>query len=213
MEERAVLAQERRRLASVLEDLTPGQWATPSLAAGWTVRHVTAHLVMPFRYRQWQILLRLLAARGDFDRVADAIARRDAALPTAGLVTTLRDNAMHPFTPPGAGFEAPLTDLLVHALDICRPLGIAWAPSPEATRTALDTVTNASGLRHFGIDLTPVRVHANDVEWSFGTGAPLAGSAADLLLVLSGRPAGSPGLTGAGASLLTAQLSDRLTAV
>ena len=37
---------ERLRLADVLGDLDEGQWLSPSLCAGWTVRDVAAHLAM-----------------------------------------------------------------------------------------------------------------------------------------------------------------------
>ncbi len=118
------LVQERLSVADVLARLSPEQWATPSLSAGWSVRHVVAHLVTPFRYSRRQIVVRLLKARGDFNVMADRVACEDASLPTEQLVATFRENAQSRFKPPGAGFEAPLTDLVVHSLDICRPLGI-----------------------------------------------------------------------------------------
>ena len=40
------VAAERLRLAEDLESLTPAQWATPSLCAGWTVHDVVAHLTL-----------------------------------------------------------------------------------------------------------------------------------------------------------------------
>jgi hypothetical protein len=44
------------------------------------MRHVAAYLVMPFRYSRAQVMVRLLGARGNFNRVADRVARQDAAL-------------------------------------------------------------------------------------------------------------------------------------
>ncbi|MDT7710502.1 MAG: hypothetical protein QOG20_6109, partial [Pseudonocardiales bacterium] len=35
---------ELARLAEVLDGLDDARWATPSLCAGWSVRHVVAHL-------------------------------------------------------------------------------------------------------------------------------------------------------------------------
>lgn len=37
--------EERRDLADLLDSLTPEQWATPSLCAGWSVRDVVAHIL------------------------------------------------------------------------------------------------------------------------------------------------------------------------
>ena len=40
----ATIAAERGALASDLGDLTPAQWDSASLCAGWTVRDIVAHL-------------------------------------------------------------------------------------------------------------------------------------------------------------------------
>jgi len=44
------IAAERRELADLLDELTPAQWDTPSLCAGWRVREVAAHMSQGFRY-------------------------------------------------------------------------------------------------------------------------------------------------------------------
>ncbi|MFF3332389.1 hypothetical protein ACFYWX_22980 [Streptomyces sp. NPDC002888] len=51
---------------------------------------------------------------------------------------------------------------------------------------------NPRAFGFFGVDLTGVQLHADDLDWSFGTGTPLHGAAQDLLLVAYGRrlPAG-----------------------
>src|SRR5207244_466588 len=95
------IAAERRDLAALLEELSAQQWEAPSLCAGWAVRHVVAHLTMPLRYSTPAFLLRLAKAGGRFGRMSDGVARRDAALPRAQLIAALRDNAEHPWKPPG----------------------------------------------------------------------------------------------------------------
>jgi len=42
-------------------------------------------------------------------------------------------------------------------------------------------------VKFFGADLDRIRFQASDMDWSLGSGAPLEGAAADLLLVLCGR--------------------------
>ncbi|MDQ1361553.1 MAG: hypothetical protein QOJ44_1930 [Acidimicrobiaceae bacterium] len=201
-----LLANERLGLADVLAVLTPDQWESPSLSEGWTVRHVVAHLVMPFRYSLPRVALKLVRAGGNFNRMADRVARQDASLPTAELVATLRENARHDFTPPGAGYEAPLTDLVVHGLDICRPLAIERPIPADTTRLVLDNVVTDQSLKFFGTDLSGVELHASDMEWTFGSGEPVVGSSSDLILAVCGRPAGSERLVGAGAHLLAERL-------
>src|ERR1700748_702616 len=119
-----VIAQ-RRHLADQLAGLSELDWERDTLCEGWTVRNVVAHLTMPFRYSMPRIALGMLLARGDFNRFADRVAQRDAKRPTPTLLQLLRDNAETGGRPPGAGFEAPLTDLVVHSLDIVRPQQIA----------------------------------------------------------------------------------------
>lgn len=47
----------RRAIVDLLTGLTPGEWDTPSLCEGWTVRDVAAHLTMPLLSMRQLILL------------------------------------------------------------------------------------------------------------------------------------------------------------
>jgi uncharacterized protein (TIGR03083 family) len=183
----ACVAAERRELADVLDGLTPAQWNAPSLCHGWAVRHVVAHITMPFRYSPPRFVLELAKAGGRFNHMADRVARRDGSQPTDALARALRDNAEHPWTPPGGGKEGALTHDVVHGLDITRPLGIGREARPERLRIVLDSLVRPKSLRFFGTgDIGPLR--ASDLDWSHGTGEPVAASAADLVLLLTGRP-------------------------
>jgi hypothetical protein len=67
----------------------------------------------------------VIKARGDFHRMADRSARRDAtALSPGDLVAAMRDNARHPWKPPGGGFEGALSHDVIHGLDVTVPLGV-----------------------------------------------------------------------------------------
>jgi hypothetical protein len=44
---RKMLAAERAEFGHFVATLTPEQWATPSLCAGWTVRDVVVHVIGP----------------------------------------------------------------------------------------------------------------------------------------------------------------------
>jgi hypothetical protein len=50
-------------------------------------------------------------------------------------------------------------------------------------------------LKYFGVDLAGVELRADDIDWSFGSGATVTATAQDLALVLCGRklPAGRLG--------------------
>lgn len=186
------IAEERRELATVLDGLPAARWDEPTLCAGWRVREVAAHMTMPYRLSMPRFMFELARARGNFNRMADRSARRDAAALSAGqLARTLRDNATHPWRPPGGGLPAALSHDVIHGLDIVVPLGIDRRVPEERLRLVLDGV-NAKNVAYFGVDLAGVQLRADDLDWTFGSGEPLAGAAQDLLLVLCGRrlPAG-----------------------
>lgn len=49
------LLRQRRRLGTLLADLTPSDWATPSRCDGWTAKDVVAHLVGTNRFWTYSI--------------------------------------------------------------------------------------------------------------------------------------------------------------
>jgi uncharacterized protein (TIGR03083 family) len=184
---RALIAAERRELAGVLAWLPPQAWDRPTLCAGWRVREVVSHITMPFRYSTARFAMEMIRSRGRFHRMADRCARRDAAASTDELTAALADNVAHPWKPPGAGLDAALTHDVIHGLDISTPLGIDLH-LPEATlRTVLTTITTPASRKHFGVDLNGIELQAEDIDWSYGTGPPVIGTAQNLALILCGR--------------------------
>ncbi|XUL86066.1 maleylpyruvate isomerase family mycothiol-dependent enzyme [Streptomyces galilaeus] len=181
------IAAERREMADLLDTLTPAQWEAPSLCAGWRVREVVAHLSMGFRYPTGRVLWELAKARGNLHRTTDRLARRDAAGHTdRELAGFLREHAHHPWKPPVGGIAAALGHDVVHGLDITVALGLKRDVPEDRLRIVLNAV-DPRAFRLFGTDLDGVRLRADDLDWSFGTGAPLRGRAQDLLLVAYGR--------------------------
>lgn len=185
---RGAIAAERRELADVLAALAPPEWETPSLCAGWRVREVVAHMTMPFRYSAAKFGLEMARSGGNFTAMSDRVAKRDAAaMPAAELTAALRENAEHPWQPPGGTPEAPLTHDVIHGLDITVPLGTGRRVPEARLRLVLDAVTAPQALRHFDVDLAGISLVADDLDWSFGAGEPLSGAAQNLLLALAGR--------------------------
>jgi uncharacterized protein (TIGR03083 family) len=184
---RALIAAERRELAGVLAGLPPQAWDRPTLCAGWRVREVVSHITMPFRYSTARFAMEMIRSGGRFHRMADRCARRDAAASTDELTAALADNVAHPWKPPGAGLDAALTHDVIHGLDISTSLGIDLH-LPEATlRTVLTTITTPASRKHFGVDLNGIELQAEDIDWSYGTGPPVIGTAQNLALILCGR--------------------------
>lgn len=190
---RAALAAERTELAELLGALPDSDWDRPSLCEGWRIREVVAHTTMPFRTGLPHFLIEMAKARGNMNRMLDRTARRDAAVMTpAQLAASMRDNAHHPWKPPGGGYEGALTHEIVHGLDSTIALGIDRQVPADRLLPVLEGMASPRGLKFFGVDLAGVQLRATDMDWTFGTGAPLTGTGADLLMVLGGRrlPAG-----------------------
>ena len=185
---RTAIAGERTDLADLLTELPAEDWDKPTLCEGWRVREVVAHITMPFRLSTPRFLLELVRARGNFDRLADRRARRDAAdFSAAELTDCLRQNINHPWKPPGGGYQGALSHDVIHGLDITVALGIDRVVPADRLHHILDDIKPRQ-LKYFGVDLTGIQLRATDLDWTHGTGSEvLAGTAQDLLLVLCRR--------------------------
>jgi uncharacterized protein (TIGR03083 family) len=187
IEIRAAVAAERRDLADVLGGLRPEQWDAPTLCAGWRVREVVAHTTLPFRSSLVRTLAELAKARGDWNRMADRCARKDAArLTSAQLLASLEENAEHPWTPPGGGPAGALAHEVIHGLDITVGLGLDRRVPLDRMRIVLDGM-RPKNVAFFGADLDGLELRATDLDWRYGSGQPVDGLAQDLLLLVCGR--------------------------
>jgi uncharacterized protein (TIGR03083 family) len=186
------IGAERAELAAVLAGLPNRSWDAATLCAGWRVREVVAHLTMLYRYSPARFLAELTRSGGRFDRMADRCARRDGAATPSELVAPMVENAASVRKPAGVGFEGALIHDVIHGLDITVPLGLDRRVPPERLRIVLDGITKPKALKHFGAELDGIELRADDLDWRFGSGAPVSGAAQDLALVICGRrlPAG-----------------------
>ncbi len=197
------IAAERRALADLLDTLTPEQWATPSLCRGWTVRHVAAHVMVGPTGSIGGFLSAMVRGRGSFDRANHLLADRRAQLPTAVLAADLRERAGSHFTPPGMDWHAPLTDLLVHRLDITVPLGLDHGRPLDPWADALDLLVSRRAAPAFlprglpELEYAPV-----DVDHSWGTGPRVEAPVEALALAITRRPVRLDALTGPGSEAL-----------
>ncbi|MEV7431436.1 maleylpyruvate isomerase family mycothiol-dependent enzyme [Nocardioides sp. NPDC092400] len=202
------VADERRAVADLVSGLTPEQQAARSLCTEWSVREVVAHLVVPLEVGLRGFALAMLTSGGSFDRANVRLARRQSRRPFEELVEVLRQRAGSRFTPPGSGPEAPLTDVLVHGLDLRWPLGLHRDVPAERLRTSLDFLADARGGGLVPRGRTDgLRFEAADVGWAHGRGPTVRGSAEALLLALTGRVAALEHLDGEGLPALRDRLA------
>jgi uncharacterized protein (TIGR03083 family) len=173
-------------LAGMLAAAPPATWDAPSLCEGWQVRHVVAHLTMPARLTPEQFGAELAAAGGDFGRLSDAVAARDATQPVADHLAALRSPVLHAWQPPGGGAAGALSHAVIHSLDVTVALDRPAVAPRDAVIAVLDQLVGANGAI-FGLDLTGVRLEATDTAWSWGSGEVVRADSDRLVALLSGR--------------------------
>ncbi len=199
----SLLADERRALADLLDTLAPEQWEQPSLCAAWTVREVATHMMVGPTGSLGGFLTAMVAARGRFDVANQVMVDRRSGRPTAEIAEDLRGQAENRFTPPGFDWHAPVTDFLLHRLDITVPLGLTSAPAPAAWHEVLGFLSSARARRSFiGGELPALSYRATDVDWSTGSGPEVSAPAEVLALAMTRRPYRLDELSGPGADTL-----------
>jgi uncharacterized protein (TIGR03083 family) len=183
----AVDAQ-RHALAAELDRLTPAEWETPSLCAGWTVRDVAAHLTLQdLTIGQGLRLFARHPAPG-MDRVIRDAARHRAELPTGELIALIRTGSHRANV--GVTPRGTLIDILVHSQDITVPLGRPLPLDPVAAAEAASRVWATGAPWHAAKRYRGHRLTATDAAWTAGDGpVPLTGPIDALLMLLTGRPA------------------------
>ncbi len=156
-----LVATERRRLADDLDALTDAQWRTPSQCDAWSVEELASHVVTPFETSSPRFMLAMLRARGDFDRAIIALTARVHGRHTRqDAIRKLREHAENRWTPPKAGAGMMLAEIVVHAQDIRRVVGVDHDMPQETIRTALDAMEDvdvrADYARRIGVPVPTV---------------------------------------------------------
>ncbi|MDT4992294.1 MAG: hypothetical protein QOH97_2186 [Actinoplanes sp.] len=203
----AAVADERRRVADLVEHLSPAQLDTPSLCGEWTVKQVAGHLLAAVDSPPTGLLPMMLRSGFNLHRANARIAQLMAERPADELAESLRRNAENPFRPPIVGYPGQLTDLQVHGQDMRRPLGLPHGLHLDRLRISLDFLV---GGRAVGFAprrrLAGLRFETSDLDWSWGTGPVLAGPAEALVMAITGRTVALGELDGDGIPILVNRL-------
>lgn len=203
----SVIRAERAWTADLLQSLRPDQWQMPTLCAGWTARELAGHLGYGPRARPGDVLVQAIRAGGNFNRMVDATARREAAKPTIELVAGLRAAVDSHRLAPSQTIRNALLDILVHAQDLAIPLGLDHPVPRKAARVAADDAWRHPFPFHARRRLYGFHLAATDIPWSAGTGAKVEGPIFALLLLLTGRYVVLDHLTGPGLPQLHQEVS------
>ena len=194
---------ERNDLASFLATLTPQQWSTPTLCAGWTVKDIVAHMIS---YEDLDIVgLLKRFVKGRIVRANQVGVDEFAALSPEQLIAFLRDHIQPRGLTAGFGGLIGLVDGMIHHQDIRRSLGQARTVPADRLTRVLELVPNNPrlGARR---RIKGLRLKATDVDWAHGRGPEVTGPGEALLMAMAGRHAAVDDLCGPGRATLSARL-------
>jgi uncharacterized protein (TIGR03083 family) len=205
-----VIEHERLSLADLLETLNDTEWERPSLCDGWRIKDLAAHVALaPQPPSVWGMLVEGGRAGGRFHKLNHDIAVRHAHRPSADLVAELRRHAASRRLPKVTSYRNISFDILVHGQDIAIPLGRTRSMPLEAARAGADRVWSMGWPFWARHRLRGFALTATDLDWSAGHGTEVQGPIDALLLLLTGRTASLPRLSGPGVPELTRRLATR----
>lgn len=179
-------------IADMLESLTPEQWESPSLDAGWRVKDVAGHIV----WRVGSSTSHLLKSGGQayFGKHMDPMkAIHDVSIATArasysDLVRDVRMSAMAHRAGLGRQNVNELAEAVVHGYDMTKALGIDLAIAGSITEAVARSRAKFASKK-----IKPVlrnrTLVASDAGWRIGAGEELIGTAQGIVLYLYGRDA------------------------
>ncbi|WP_410870274.1 maleylpyruvate isomerase family mycothiol-dependent enzyme [Nocardia sp. A7] len=197
----AMAHAERAALADDLADLDAEQWGRGSLCGSWTVEDVLAHLTAAASVGRVRWVASVLGARFDFDEHNER--RKAEHLGRTPAETLARFRAIIPSTTSAPGPTAAwLGEVIVHAQDIRRPLGLSHTPSVEATTAVAEFFASRDFTVPGRTLIDGLRLEATDGPFATGTGPLVSGTTIALTMAMAGRDAYCDDLTGLGASTL-----------
>ncbi|WP_461170811.1 maleylpyruvate isomerase family mycothiol-dependent enzyme [Arthrobacter sp. Z1-15] len=196
---------ERARLAEDLADLADEQWQHGSLCGQWTVEQVVAHLTAAASMNQRQWLQSMIGSRfrpevHNQRRLTEHLGRTPAQ--TLARFRGIIDST----TAPSSHTAAYLGEVVVHAQDIRRPLGLRQTPTVEA----LVPVAEFFAARDFTVPSRTtadgLQLRATDGRFTAGYGLLVTGTTLALVMSMAGRAAYLDQLAGPGAATLRARV-------
>jgi uncharacterized protein (TIGR03083 family) len=194
---------ERSDLVVFLATLTPQQWSTPSLCAGWSVKDVVAHMISYEDLDTLGLLKRFL--KGWLVRANQVGVDEFSALTSEQLIAFLRAHIQPRGLTAGFGGMIALVDGMIHHQDIRRSLDQPRVVPSERLTRVLDLVPNNPrlGARR---RIKGLQLQATDVDWAHGRGPEVTGPGEALLMAMAGRRAAIDDLRGPGRATLSARL-------
>jgi uncharacterized protein (TIGR03083 family) len=192
---------ERAALADDLQGLAVGQWDTPSLCSGWSVRDVLAHMTATARMTPPSFFVKMLGSGFSFQKLQARDIARERGNSPADTLARFRSHVASSSHPPGPT-DSWLGEVLVHAEDVRRPLGIRHAYPIEASVQTANFYKGSNLIIGARSRIEGLRLRATDADWAHGTGPEVSGPIHALVMAMTGRRAALSDLCGEGLALL-----------
>ncbi len=178
--------EERAALMELLDTLTPEQWDFRSLCTEWRVRDVVGHMLSETQMTVARLALGMIASGFRPNRYIAKDAKRRGDAPVMEILRDYRNMLTSRSHLPGLSSLSMLEDIVVHQLDIRRPLDRKRSV-PEQRMITVASDLRASRFFPGAKLFQDLRATATDAEWSAGDGPEVAGHIEALVLTLSGR--------------------------
>ena len=182
----ALAHAERAALAEDLEGLGAEQWRHDTLCPDWGVEHVVAHLTAAASLNRWQWLRSMAGARFRPDVHNQRRLLEHRGRSPADTLDRFRA-VITSTTAPSGHTPAYLGEVVVHAQDIRKPLGIMRAPSVDS----LTPVAEFFAAHDFAVAsrsrVADLRLRADDGPFAAGAGPLITGSTLALVMSMAGR--------------------------
>jgi uncharacterized protein (TIGR03083 family) len=199
---REMVAREQADFAAMLRDLTPEQWATPSLCRGWSVHDAVLHITWHTHTTDVRRVAQLVRARSE-----TRLHEPERALPTSELIDRLASPAI--LAGP-SNILTQLAELVIHQQDVRRPLGLGRSIPAERLSIVLDFAQTRAGgsatLASSRRRSKGLRLLAADTGWAAGAGPEVRGPGEALFMALNGRAHAVADLEGDGLPVLASRI-------
>ena len=196
---------ERQALVEDLEPLEESQWRTPSLCDGWSVAKVVGHMTATTKNTPPKFFAAMIGAGFRFDAMVSKGADRESE--GSGAETLARFKAQIATTthPPGP-LDTWLGEMIVHAEDIRRPLGISHSYEMAAVVRVADFYKGSNLIVGAKKRVAGLTLKATDSDWTTGAGPEVSGPMVALVLAMTGRKPAVDDLSGDGVATLKSRM-------
>ena len=205
-----LIAAERGALADDLAAISDADWRRTSLCPDWTIRDVVAHLTSSSTLTPGRFLKAWLSH--GFNLRATMTEGMTEAAGASPADTLANFRAVQHLTRSIPGREVGvLGEIVVHAEDIRRPLGLPRAYPSEALRLVADAFAKSNLPVGGKSRVAGLALVATDAEWRRGAGPLVEGPLASLVLAIAGRSAALADLSGDGVARMVDSAAQGVT--